>query len=313
MPTKTILILGTGGTIAGSAGSRSDHVGYKAGQIGVEQLLQALPELADWPLRHEQLAQLDSKDMTPRPGADSPCASNRPWRMTTSKAWSSPTAPTTLEESAYLLHRLLHTPKPVVMTAAMRPASSCSPDGPQNLLEAMLLARSSEVHGVLVAMQGAVHRADRVRKLHSYRIDAFGSPDGGPVALIENGVLRQLQPWPEGGRPGCQTAESRTLAKVEILVSSAAGDGALVPLLQQLALQEGRRLGLVAAGTGNGTLNRDLEAALEHCERHGDGGPAHCTRCAAGPVIGGHLASAGSLSAAQARVELLLRLLADAG
>jgi L-asparaginase len=126
----------------------------KAGQIGVEQLLQALPELADWPLRHEQLAQLDSKDM------DAPTWRRLALRVEQAMADDNVQGVVithgtdTLEESAYLLHRLLHTPKPVVMTAAMRPASSCSPDGPQNLLEAMLLARSSEVHGVLVAMQG---------------------------------------------------------------------------------------------------------------------------------------------------------------
>ncbi len=311
MPTETILILGTGGTIAGSAGSRADHVGYTAGQLGVEQLVQALPELADWPIRHEQLAQLDSKDM------DAPTWRRLAQRVEQAMADHSVQGVVithgtdTLEESAYLLHRLLHTPKPVVMTAAMRPASSCSPDGPQNLLDAVLLARSADVRGVLVALQGEVHRADRVRKLHSYRIDAFASPDGGPVALIENGVLRQLQPWPTGAGLGAELLSREPWPRVEILVNAAASDGAVVPLLQQLAQQEGRRLGLVAAGTGNGTLNRDLEAALERASAAGTA-VLRSTRCAAGPVLGGRLASAGSLSAAQARVELLLRLLADA-
>jgi L-asparaginase len=68
--------------------------------------------------------------------------------------------------------------------------------------------------------------------------------------------------------------------------------------------------GIVAAGTGNGTLHRDLEAALLRAQSQG----VHvlrATRCAAGPVIGdAGLPSAGALSAVQARVELLLQLLA---
>ena len=76
---REIVVLGTGGTIAGSAASQADHVGYTAGQISVcRTLMAALPELAAQRLlRAEQLAQIDSKDMdfetwrrlaVPRPG-----------------------------------------------------------------------------------------------------------------------------------------------------------------------------------------------------------------------------------------------------
>src|SRR5438046_2999883 len=60
---STIVILGTGGTIAGTAADASDHVGYTAAQIGVAQLVAAVPSLASVPLECEQIAQLDSKDM----------------------------------------------------------------------------------------------------------------------------------------------------------------------------------------------------------------------------------------------------------
>lgn len=309
MPTETILLLGTGGTIAGSASSRADHVGYTAGELGVAELVGALPELTGLALRHEQLAQLDSKDMDAATWARLARRVEQAMDDATLRAVVITHGTDTLEETAYLLHRVLRTPKPVVLTAAMRPASSCSADGPQNLLDAVLLARSEGVRGVLVALHGAVHRADRVRKLHSYRVDAFGSPDGGPVAWIENGAVRQLQAWPEGEGMGAGLLGRAPWPRVEILVNAAAADGALVPLLQALAQREGRALGLVAAGTGNGTLNQALEAALQQASAAGVS-VLRSTRCAAGPVLGGDLPSAGALSPAQARVELILRLLA---
>lgn len=302
-----ILLIGTGGTIAGSAGSSSDHVGYRAGQISVDSLVAALPELVDHDLRYEQLAQLDSKDMD--------FATWTRLALRVQQALDDPAirgvvithGTDTLEETAYLLHRVLQdSVKPVVLTAAMRPATSHSPDGPQNLLDAVLLAQVGQ--GVLVALHGAVHRADRVRKMHSYRVDAFGSPDSGPVALIENGEIRTLKPWPRNEALGVGRLQAPVWPRVELLWNAAGADGAQVPLLMELAQREGRRVGLVVAGTGNGTLSDVLEKALLAAQAQGVR-VLRTTRCAAGPVIGGALPSAGSLSAPQARVELLLQLL----
>lgn len=304
---RRIVVLGTGGTIAGTAASQADHVGYTAGQLGVDHLLAALPELAAVDLQVEQLAQLDSKDMD-----------FATWRRLAARVQSLVDEPTvtgvvithgtdTVEETAYLLHRVLRTDKPVVLTAAMRPASSRSPDGPQNLLDAVALAGHTGAQGVLLVVNGAVHRGDRVRKVSSYRVEAFAS-EGGPIAWIENGALRPLAPWPVADGLGVARLAAETWPRVELLWNAAGVDGALVPLLQQLAAQEGRRLGLVVAGTGNGTLSQALEAALEEASRAGVA-VLRSTRCASGPVIGGRLPSAGALSAPQARVELLLRLL----
>ena len=56
----TVVILGTGGTIAGTAASAGDNIGYAAAQIGVAALVAAVPALAGWPLEAEQVAQIDS-------------------------------------------------------------------------------------------------------------------------------------------------------------------------------------------------------------------------------------------------------------
>mgnify|MGYP002350180612 FL=1 len=41
---KKLVVLGTGGTIAGLAAEVHDNVGYKAAQVSVERLLEALPQ-----------------------------------------------------------------------------------------------------------------------------------------------------------------------------------------------------------------------------------------------------------------------------
>lgn len=42
---QKIVVLGTGGTIAGTAAAADDNIGYTAAQVGVEQLLHAVPGL----------------------------------------------------------------------------------------------------------------------------------------------------------------------------------------------------------------------------------------------------------------------------
>lgn len=97
----------------------------------------------------------------------------------------------TLEETAYFLQRVLAPANPVVLVAAMRPATSVQADGPQNLLDALLVARTPGARGVVAMLAGAAHSALDVRKLHPYRLDAFGSGDACALANIEAGQVRR--------------------------------------------------------------------------------------------------------------------------
>ncbi len=89
--------------------------------------------------------------------------------------------------------------KPVVITCAMRPATALAPDGPQNLVDAFTVARLPGARGVMAVCAGVVHGAAEVRKVHTYRLDAFGSGDAGPLGYVEAGRVRQLRAWPPGG------------------------------------------------------------------------------------------------------------------
>lgn len=305
---RTIVILGTGGTIAGTAQTATDNVGYTAAQIGVAQLVSAVPTLAGLPLECEQVAQLDSKDMD-----------FATWRVLAQRVAHHLARPEvagivithgtdTLEETAYFLQRLLAPTKPVVLTAAMRPATSLQADGPQNLADAVAVANAPGVQGVLVVMAGLVHGAADVRKQHTYRLDAFGSGDAGPLALLEEGVLRQLRAWPVGEALGveCVAPQAAQWPRVELITSHAGADAGLVRALRSLGAA-----GLVVAAPGNGSVHQSLEAALREAMRDG----VHvlrATRCAQGGIVGQSehaLPAAGGLSPVKARVELLLRLL----
>jgi L-asparaginase len=309
MASSKVVVLGTGGTIAGTAASATDAVGYTAAQLGVAQLVAAVPALAGQDLEAEQVAQLDSKDMdfaTWQRLAER-CAFHLARDEVAGVVVTHGTD--TLEETAYLLHRVLAPAKPLVLTAAMRPATSVQADGPQNLLDAVAVARDAGAQGVLAVLAGRVWAGAELRKVHTLRLDAFDAGDAGPLAAVEEGRLRWWRAAPRGKALGLERI-ARDAAQwpwVEVVFNHAGASGRVVD-----ALVAERVAGIVAAGTGNGTLHRDLEAALLRAQAAGVR-VLRTTRCAAGPVLGeAALPSAGTLSPWQARVELLLQLLGQA-
>ena len=154
MRANNIVVLGTGGTIAGTAAQAGDNVGYQAAQLSVQALLDAVPGLAQaacGPLQAEQVAQIDSKDMDVGiwRALAARCAVLLADAQVRGIVITHGTD--TLAETAWLLHNLLDTTaKPVVLTCAMRPATALAPDGPQNLLDAVTLAADPSARGVLM-------------------------------------------------------------------------------------------------------------------------------------------------------------------
>ena len=303
-----VVVLGTGGTIAGTSADASDNVGYTAAQLGVNLLVRAVPPLADVPLEAEQVAQVDSKDM-----------SHEVWRALALRCAHHLARPDvagivithgtdTLEETAWFLQRVLAPAKPVVLTAAMRPATALQSDGPQNLLDAVGVARAPGARGVVAVLGGQVHGAREVRKVHPYRIDAFSSGDAGLIGCIEEGELRLFRAWPQGDALGVAAlpADGSPWPRVEIVMSHAGADGAIVRALGASGVQ-----GLVVAATGNGTLHHALEAALLEAQVSGVS-VLRSTRCGDGRVLAAAdeaLPSSDDLTPVKARVELVLQLL----
>ncbi|GAB4556022.1 MAG: asparaginase [Rhizobacter sp.] len=305
-----IVVLGTGGTIAGTSAVAGDDIGYTAAQIGVAQLVQAIPALAGVPLECEQVAQVDSKDM-----------GFAVWRALALRAAHHLAraevagvvvthGTDTLEETAYFLQRVLEPAKPLVMTAAMRPATSPQADGPQNLLDAVRVAGHLGVQGVVAVLNGQVHSAHDLRKTHTYRVDAFSSGDAGVLGVVANGEVRISRARPKAVGLGCELlpADAAAWPRVEIVHSHAGADGAVVRLL----CADGVR-GLVVAATGNGTVHHALEGALLQAQSQGVK-VLRSSRCLGGRVLAKAddvLPSADDLTPVKARIELLLGLMAE--
>jgi len=308
-PMPLVVILATGGTIAGVAAESTDTTGYRAGALGADALIAAVPALAGHRLESESVAAIDSKDMD-----------IATWQRLAERVAHHVARPEvagvvithgtdTLEETAYFLHRVLAPSKPVLLTAAMRPASALSPDGPANLLDAVTVAGTPGVRGVGVVFGGALWAAVGLRKIHTLQTAAFAASDCGPLARLEGGVLRAFRAWPDGEPLGLARIAAAPAAwpRVEIVLNHAGADGRLV----DAAVASGAA-GLVVAGTGHGSLGERLEAALARARGAGLR-VMRASRCAFGPVLPRDQAdveAAGELSAVQARVELQLALLA---
>lgn len=310
-----LVVLGTGGTIAGEAGRPDDNIGYRAAQRGVADLLAGLPLTPGVSVSCEQVAQLDSKDMD-----------HATWRVLLERVrhWLSDPGvrgvvithgTDTLEETAYFLSATLgHSAKPVVLTCSMRPATALAPDGPQNLVDAVAVAADPRAAGVLVVCAGLVHEAGAVQKVHTYQPDAFSSGDVGPCARLYEGQVAWLR------STGAATDPVAAEALASACLATPAADWPWVAVLYSHAGAQGREVealvaqgvrGLVVAATGNGTLNQGLDHALQRAAAAGVT-VRRSSRCAFGPVLvteaGGWPVVPG-LNAVKTRIALMLHLL----
>lgn len=323
MQRKKIMILGTGGTIAGTAASAYDSSRYVAAQRSIEDLLQALPRagLPGVEIVSEQVAQIDSKDMDTAVWRQllQRC---RHWLAQPGVAGLVITHGTdTIEETAYFLHAVLDAPVPVVLTCAMRPATSLQADGPQNLLDAMALAAHPQARGVTVVCAGTIHGAREVQKVRTWQLDAFSSGDAGPLGYVVHGGVRQNRDWPAGvaamgAIPLERLPQALAWPRVEIVTSHAGASGAMVDALVSAEVAQALGApgvqGLVVAGTGGGTVHHELEAALLRAQAVGVQ-VRRASRCCMGQVnarADDAIPDAGGLSPVKARIALMLELLA---
>ncbi|MCX7265191.1 MAG: asparaginase [Limnohabitans sp.] len=322
---QKIVVLGTGGTIAGESAHASERLVYTSAQRSIDQLLACLPNspaaLQAHELVSEQVAQLDSKDMDFATWMALAQRCHFWLQQSEVKAVVITHGTDTLEETAYFLSRVLPGNKPVVMTCAMLPANAVGADGPQNLQDALTLALSPDprAQGVLLVCAGQIHTALHVQKIHPTRLDAFGSLGRGPLGLVGEGVVQWLaqtpQPANNGHAESSVKAQSGVVSRmlnwppaqtwpwVEIISNHVGANGAVVKAMVQAGAY-----GVVVAGTGNGSLSQALSQALEEAQ---SAGLQVClaTRCATGsvmPLPGAKFADSKGLSPVKARVSMLL-------
>ena len=309
-----VVVLGTGGTIAGWAPDPSKGRQYQAGELTASDLVQGLGDGQDH-IVTEEVARIDSKNMG-WPVWEKLVARVQHWLDQEDVQGVVVTHGTdTLEETAILLHTLFSGLKTVVITGAMRAANVPEPDGPGNLRQALALAGAPGSAGVVCVFAGQVHAAASLTKVDCQALNAFGSAD--PVAwgqALENLDALQKrfaqQATPAVGLPPKALAQVAAWPWVELVFNHAAQDGAVVKALLESKTPP---QGWVVAGTGNGTMSQGLEAALIMAQ-HGGARVWRTSRCVQGQVQaqdGEVFQTTSGLNPYKARVVLALTLVAE--
>lgn len=219
----------------------------------------------------------------------------------------------TLEETAFFLDLFLPAGKPVCVTGAMRTNSHAAPDGPYNLMCALKAAACGALtgYGVLVVMNGQIHAARCVTKMHSSSVGTFVSPDWGPLGYVEDDVILLRPPLatPSPLRP------ERLSACVPILKAYTGMDGVLLDAAANM-----RPDGLVLEGFGRGNFPASVVPTVRRLLDRGIAVVA-ASRVPSGRTLGvyategggAHLHAlgvilSGMLSSQKARIKLLLAL-----
>jgi L-asparaginase len=172
----TVMILATGGTIAGTAASSTDTGDYQAAKVGVQGLIEAVPELKKVAkVKGEQLFQIPSGSITNDHWLKLAKRVNELLAQSDVDGIVITHGTDTIEETAYFLNLVVKSKKPVVITGSMRPSTAISADGPINLYDAVTLAASPDAvgKGVLVVLNEQINGARDVTKTNSANTDTF--------------------------------------------------------------------------------------------------------------------------------------------
>jgi len=264
-----VVVLATGGTIAGAGASAANSATYQAAKVGVEQLIAGIPELSKLAnVRGEQVMQIASESIT---NDNLLQLGRRVAELADSKDVDGIVithGTDTLEETAYFLDLTVKCDKPVVIVGAMRPATAMSADGPFNLYNAVVTAADpqSAKRGVLVAMNDIVLDGRDVTKTNTTSVQTFQSPNFGPLGYIHNGkVDYQRSPQRKHTTDTPFDVSSLTaLPKVGIIYNYANASDAPAKAL----IAEGYQ-GIVSAGVGNGNLYKTVFDTLATAAHNG--------------------------------------------
>jgi len=263
-----VVILATGGTIAGAGASTVNSATYAAAKVPVEKLLAGLPELSNVAnVKGEQVFQIASESFT----NDNLLTLGRRVSALVKQADVDGVVVThgtdTLEETAYFLNLVIHTSKPIVVVGSMRPGTALSADGALNLLNAVTVAASKDAvgKGVLVTMNDEIQSGRDVSKTVNIKTEAFKS-QWGPLGMVVEGKNYWFRAPVKR-----HTAQSEfnidtisTLATVDIVYSYGNVPRTLFDATGKSGIQA-----LVHGGPGNGSVADRIVPALQEMRGQG--------------------------------------------
>lgn len=256
-----IVILATGGTIAGAAATGT-QAGYTSGAVTIDAMLAAVPGIKDLAnIKGEQISNVGSQDMT----FDIMLTVAKRCNELLSKNSVDGVVIThgtdTMEETAFFLNLVVKSDKPVVLVGSMRPSTAVSADGPLNLYNAVGVAADpdSRGRGVLVVMNDWIHGAHSLTKTSTTAIQTFMSPLRGLVGVSSYGKndFYNSPSWKHTLGTEFDVSNVTKLPRVDILLAYVDMPADLI----NASVANGAK-GIIIAGVGNGNMNKSsLEAA----------------------------------------------------
>jgi len=263
-----VVVLATGGTIAGAGASAANSATYQAAKVGVEQLIAGIPELSKLAnVRGEQVMQIASESIT---NENLLQLGRRVAELADSKDVDGIVithGTDTLEETAYFLNLVEKTDKPIIVVGSMRPGTAMSADGMLNLYNAVAVASSKEAHGkgVLVTMNDEIQSGRDVSKMINIKTEAFKSA-WGPLGMVVEGKSYwfRLPAKRHTMDSEFDIKNIKSLPDVEIAYSY----GNVSDTAYKALAQSGAKA-IIHAGTGNGSVSSRVVPALQALRKDG--------------------------------------------
>ncbi len=263
-----VVILATGGTIAGAGASAAASATYQAAKVPVDKLIAGIPELKDIAeVRGEQVFQIASESFTNEHlmQLGKRVAALVKQRDVDGVVITHGTD--TLEETAFFLNIVVHTDKPMVVVGAMRPGTALSADGALNLYNAVTVAAAKDAHGkgVLVAMNDEIHTGRDVTKTINIRTEAFKSPWGALGMVVEGKTY-----WFRAPAKRHTMASEFDIERLEKLapVEIAYAYGNMSDAADRAFAKDGVKA-IIHAGTGNGSVAKHIVPVLQELRGKG--------------------------------------------
>ncbi|WP_236250978.1 type II asparaginase [Jeongeupia sp. HS-3] len=264
-----VVILATGGTIAGTGATSTTTVGYTAAKIGVEKLIEAVPEMKKVAnVKGEQVFQIASESMNNDHWLKLAKRVNELLKQSDVDGIVITHGTDTIEETAYFLNLTVKSKKPVIIVGSMRPATAISADGPINLYNAVATAGSKDAvgRGVLVTLNDEIQAARDVTKTNTMTANTFRSPELGSLGYIVSGkpVFYRTSTRKNTADTEFDVSKLDKLPAVDIAYGSANANTLAID-----AFAAAGDAGIVYAGTGNGSLANTVRPHLTELRKQG--------------------------------------------
>jgi len=263
-----IVILATGGTIAGAAATGT-QAGYTSGAVGIDTMVAGVPGITDLAsIKGEQISNVGSQDMSFQILLTLAKRINELAKSAGVDGFVITHGTDTMEESAFFLNLTVKTDKPVVMVGSMRPSTAVSADGPLNLYNAVGVAADPQAkgRGVLVVMNDWIHGAHSLTKTSTTAVQTFMSPVRGLVGTANYGKndFYTTPQWKHTTQTEFDISQVTQIPGVDLIMAYLDMPGDPI----DAAVAAGAK-GIVIAGVGNGNMTKAAVTAAANAVKKG--------------------------------------------